>query len=87
MVRYVEKSGESIEEAIVILGAKNNLEGVFAEYQYLETKLGKYGKKWKLELQALIQKGDKYYDEMNLKLHDGTKKTFYFDVNSFAEKR
>lgn len=87
MVRYVERSGESIEEAIIILGAKNNLEGIFAEYEYLEVKFGKRGKDWKLERQVLIQRGDKYCDEMILKFSDGTKKTFYFDVTSFVGKR
>ena len=67
MVRYIEKSGETIKDAIIILDVKNNFEGVAAEYEYLEKKFGKRGENWELERQSLIKTGNKYYDKMDLR--------------------
>jgi|TARA_Y100000310_G_scaffold172406_1_gene172537 hypothetical protein len=83
MARHTEKSGESIDEAIVISDVKNNLEGIAREYDCLEWKFGKRGIDWDLELQTLIVEGDKQYDRMALKFPDGTNKTIYFDISSF----
>jgi len=85
MVRFIG-SGQSTEDAIKILGVKDNFIGVMAEYEYLEKKFGKKGIDWKLEMQALIVEGDKYYDKMVLKFSDGTKKTIYFDITPFFGK-
>jgi len=41
IARYIEKSGESIKEAIIILDVKNNIESIATEYEYLERKFGK----------------------------------------------
>jgi len=43
MVRCIEKSDETIKDAIIILDVKNNFESVAAEYEYLERKFGKRG--------------------------------------------
>jgi len=83
MARYVERSGESIEEAVIILDAKDSFEGVRAEYKYLERRFGKTGKDWELKRQTPVDEGDKKYDKMDLKFPDGTKKTIYFDITSF----
>jgi hypothetical protein len=83
MVMYVENSGESLEEAIIILEAESHREGVASEYEYLERRFGKRGKDWELERQSLLEKGDKYYDRMDLIFPDGTKKIIYFDITSF----
>ena len=83
MVRYVEKSGETIEEAIIILEAESHREGVALEYRYLREKFGKREEDWELEKQSLLRKDDKYYDKMDLIFSDGTRKTIYFDITSF----
>jgi len=41
-MRCIEKSDESIKEAIIILEVKDNFEGIAAEYEYLEKKFGKH---------------------------------------------
>ncbi len=87
MVRYVERSGVSIEEAIIILDAKNKFEGVLAEYRYLETKFGKLEKDWELDMQSFIKKDNKCYDKMDLRFPDGTRKTIFFDITSFFGKQ
>jgi len=86
MARFIEKSGLSIEEAITILEVESDFEGVIAEYEYLERKFGKRGTDWELEMQALIQKDNRYYDKIKLKLSDGTQQTIYFDITSFFGK-
>lgn len=83
MVRYVEKSGETMEEAIMILDTESHREGVASEYRYLEEKFGKRGEDWELEKQSLLMKDDKYYDKMDLIFSNGTRKTIYFDITSF----
>ena len=75
-----EKSGESIEEAIIV-------ESIAAEYEYLERKFGERGKNWELDTQSLVKKGNKYYDRIDLKLSDGTRKTIYFDITAFFGER
>lgn len=42
MITYKGGDGSSKQESIVILGAKDEIEGVGAEYDYLESKFGKY---------------------------------------------
>ena len=83
MVRYVEKSGESIEEAIIILDAESHAEGVASEYEYLERKYGKRGEDWEVERQALLQRDERYYDRIDMCFSDGTRKSVYFDITSF----
>ncbi len=86
MAKYIEKNGESIQDAIVILNVTSHYEGVGVEYEYLERKYGKRGKDWELERQFLVKEGDKYYDRMELKLSDGISKKIYFDITSFFGK-
>ncbi|MEO0185814.1 MAG: hypothetical protein ABIL22_07175 [candidate division WOR-3 bacterium] len=86
MVEFIEKSGESIEEAIVILNATNSMEGVNAEYQYLAKKFGVQGRDWKLIRQSLMPQSGRQYDKMEIELTDRTKKTIFFDITSFFGK-
>lgn len=83
MVRFIEKSGESIEEAIIILEAINKSEAIFAEYEYISRKFGIPKRDWILERQTLIMDNGKFYDKMEIKLFDGTAKILYFDVTPF----
>jgi hypothetical protein len=86
MAKYIVKSGESIEEAIVILDVKNEDEGVSAEYKYLAHKFGIRGKDWQLIRQGFVPSGSRQYDEIEIELSDRTRKTIYFDITSFFGK-
>lgn len=86
MVIYSNNKGESVEDAIVIDGVTHHFEGVRAEYQYLSDKFGRRGIDWDLEKQAVFHKNDRYYDQLSIKLADGTKKVFFFDVTAFFGK-
>ncbi|MHA1973741.1 MAG: hypothetical protein ACTSW1_12145 [Candidatus Hodarchaeales archaeon] len=86
MVKIIEKSGETMEEAIIILEAENSFIGVNFEYEYLDKKYGKQNIDWKLISQALYEKDGKMYDLLYIELSDGSKKSIYFDVNDFFGK-
>lgn len=86
IIEFIEKSGESIEEAIVILNAKNTMEGVNAEYEYLAKKFGIQGKDWRLIRQTFVPYGCRQYDKIEIELADRTKKIIYFDITSFFGK-
>ena len=86
MIKFSKNSGESIEDAIKILNASNESEGVTAEYQYLSERYGERGTDWKLERQSLLSEKGRSYDKMEIALSDGTKKTIYFDISDFFGK-
>ena len=73
-------------EAVIILGAKDEMEGVDAEYNWLEEKFGKQNIKWELDDQELIDEGDKQWDILRIKFADGKIKEFWFDITDFYGK-
>ena len=79
-------SGESIDDAIIILNAQTNWEGVDAEYYYLEKMFGKKGTNWNLDQQSLVNEDGANYDAMDITLSDGSKRTIYFDITDFFGK-
>lgn len=80
-----ESDGLSMETAIVIEAA-NESEGVKAEYEYLDKKLGRRGADWNLDQQSLQSNGGKYYDKMEITLSSGDKVVYYFDITGFFGK-
>ena len=58
MIQYKGGDGSSKEKAVIILGANNEFEGVDAEYEYLESKIGEV----EVESQTYIGEKDKSYD-------------------------
>jgi len=83
---YSGKDGSSIKNAIKILGARDEIEGIRAEYQWLAEKFGEQGKGFTLEMQSLVDDGRRKYDRMDIMLADGTRKTIYFDITDFFGK-
>jgi len=83
MVRLTGNSGKSMEDAIIILEASNNLEGIAAEYTYLQNTYGRKDQDWKLIRQSLNHSGAKHYDEMRIRLATGETIIIYFDITSF----
>ena len=78
--------GDTMATAIVIKGAKSSLDGIPAEYHFLEKKYGKQQVDWQLRRQSLMHQGGKHYDLMQIELKDGTKKDVYFDITEFFGK-
>ena len=85
MAKFIDDSGETIEESIIIL-AKDEHEGVSAEYEYLEKKYGKQPDNWNRGFQRLIDKDNKAYDVIEIIFPDGSKKEVFFNITDFYGK-
>ncbi|HSL88572.1 MAG TPA: hypothetical protein VK870_04685 [Ignavibacteriaceae bacterium] len=79
MVQYKGGSGTLKEQAIIIIGAENELEGVDAEYDYLDNNFGEY----EFISQEFIGETEKQYDLLRIKLPDGTEREVWFDISGF----
>lgn len=78
--------GDTPATAVVILGASDSLAGIAAEYSYLEKKFGRQNVDWTLYRQSVLQKEDKIFDQMEIKLKDARKRTIFFDITEFFGK-
>ena len=85
MIQYKGGDGSRKEEAIIILGAADEIQGVDAEYTWLE-KFGKQNINWELNDQELLDEGNKQYDILRIKFRSGETKEFYFDITGFYGK-
>lgn len=80
MIQYKGGDGTSKEKAVIILRTESELEGVDAEYNYLERKYGDF----EIESQTFVDDGNKKYDIMNITYHLGQKRrSIWFDVTDF----
>lgn len=61
-------------------------QGALAEYHYIWQECGIRGKDWTLQGQALVENKGRYYDRIEIKLSDGSQRTFYFDITDFYGK-
>ena len=74
--------GSSIERAVVIKNAKNEVEGVDAEAKWVR----KVHPGWRKGNQALMNKKGKSYDRIDYMTPDGETKTLYFEITDFFGK-
>lgn len=86
MAEVMEKSGDSLEEAIIIVGAESDFKGIDAEYEYLEKKYGPRKQVWNLVEQTLIHKDNRHYDRLLIEFSYGARKTIYFNITEQFEK-
>jgi hypothetical protein len=77
-----EGSGQSMEDAIVIHVADAST-GVEKEYEILGGMFGRLRSDWDLVSQALMGNGGHYYDQMVIRVADGSERTIYFDITGF----
>ena len=83
MITYKGGNGLTKEEAVIILGAKDETEGVDAEYEWLEERFGKQNINWEMNDQQFIDEGDRQFDVLRIKFRDGNAKEFWFDITDF----
>ena len=83
MIAYKSGNGSNKEEAVIILGAKDETEGVDAEYIWLEQKYGKAEVDWEMNNQELIVEGNTQYDALGIKFPSGELKEFWFNISDF----
>ena len=79
-------NGLTKEEAIIILGAKDETEGVDAEYNWLEEKYGEENVDWEMIDQTLLDEGDRQFDILKIKFSNGKTEEFWFDITDFYGK-
>jgi hypothetical protein len=81
MIQYKGGNGSTKEKAIEILGAKDNQDGIDAEYNFIEELFGEY----ELVLQSFLQEENKCYDQLEIKSVAGNY-IFWFDITDFYGK-
>ena len=88
MVTFSDDAGDSEEHAVKIMGARDEQEGIQAEYWYLSQKFGERGKDWDLAQQSLLvdKNSGRVYDRMDLEFPNHSSKTLYFDITEFYGK-
>jgi hypothetical protein len=74
--------GSSMEQAVVIKGAKDSEEGIDAEAKWVKKVHGK----WTKDRQALLDQNGKKYDRIEYTTPKGEKMTVYFDITDFFGK-
>ena len=84
-IRFTGGDGSTQEQAIIILGAKGEREGVDAEYRYLEILYGPQGRTWKMVKQSLLAHNKRHFDAVEIDL-GGRTQTFYFDITDYFGK-
>lgn len=83
-IRYGGGNGSSKADAIKILNAKGEKDGVDAEYYYIKTVEKKQGNSYSMVSQALIM-DSLVYDKLIVKVN-GKKKEYWFDISDFFGK-
>ena len=86
MMTYKGGNGLDSKEAIIIVGAKDELEGIDGEYIWLEEKYGEQDFGWELIDQQSIDEGDKKYDILKIKFLNGEEREVWFDITDFYGK-
>ena len=86
-IAYTGGDGTSIENAIIILGAKNSFEGIPAEYAYVGKLYGKRSVDWLFISQSLVNKKGKSYDVLTIQKPPSKENIIlYFDITDFFGK-
>jgi hypothetical protein len=78
-VTFEGRNGDSLENAIIIQGARDGQEGVDAEHWWLRKHFPGYQPKG----QGLLHREGKAYDKLEIVLPDGKQKEVFFDITSF----
>ena len=76
-----------MENAVVILGAEDTLEGIQAEKRYISKVLLRVRNvDWELKGQRLIKKNGRHFDRLAIVVDNHQEKQFYFDISEFYGK-
>lgn len=79
---YGKGDGSSFEQSVII-AAEDATSGLLAEYRYIERRFGPINSAWRLVGQRPVERNLKSYDVLEIKLADGTRREFYFDISRF----
>ena len=86
-IKYEGGMGESREDAVIIIGAKDIKEGVAAEYDFISSMHGKKDKAWRVKSQSQAREGDKVYDVIEMEVMEKEQTHYiYFDITNCSWK-
>ena len=88
MLKLTGGDGLSKEQAIIILNAKTEREGVDAEYELVAKYYGVEDKDWRLVDQPFTQNeiNGKCFDILKIEDQDGQRYAIWFDITDFFGK-
>jgi predicted GNAT superfamily acetyltransferase len=86
-IRYKGGDGSSMENAIIIFGAKNEKEVIQAEIDYISRRHGEKDKLWEIMFKSNFRKNYRHYNEINIKdfTSDG-RFSYCFDATEAYDK-
>jgi hypothetical protein len=76
-------SDGSTHDRAVVIRATSSVEGIDAEYQWLEAHFGRQGRDWTIEMRMNGTENSKSYETFLIKLASGEKRTVHFDISAF----
>jgi len=82
MIKFRGGTGETVEDAVIILAAEDTLEGIRAEKRYISVK----NIDWEMKGQQLIEIDGHYFDRLTIVVDNLQEKQFYFDISKFFAK-
>jgi hypothetical protein len=77
--------GDCKGNAVVIL-APNCIDGIMAEYKYIENRCGVRNRDWRLIAQFKLSEDGRDYDMLTIETKGRFRKSFYFDITDFFGK-
>lgn len=84
---YQGGDGKTMEDAIIIINARNSRDGIAAEYEYIKETYGTRNIEWKLISQSLDRSTNKKYDIIKIQtIPENKDVTLYFDITNFFGK-
>ncbi len=81
-IRFSGGDGSSIKNAVILIGATDEIAGIGGETLWAQQFLPG----WQKTNQELIANGRKSYDGITYKSPDGKTRTIYFDISNFFGK-
>jgi hypothetical protein len=87
-VSYSGGTGDSFHEAVKINGARNQSDGVAAEYYFITKIHGMRGTDWFLVGQTVVREKNKIVDVVEIQLKSADdRRIYYFDASDFLSNR
>jgi len=80
-IGYSNAPGDSLDDPIVVTGAKLDIEGTAAVFAWLIRQHGTMDVDWRLHTKSGAASGDRHIDIYRIQLRSGEERTFYFDVS------
>jgi hypothetical protein len=85
-ITYEGGNGDSLENAVVVRGARFDLAGTIAVFAWLTATYGQLNVDWRLKLQSHGRFGNREIDTLVLDIKNRGEKTVFFDVtDSFGK--